>query len=1516
MKKIFTTICVVMLFLSTAQSQPILYTPTLSGAGTGTITSFNAATNTLTSAFRFQNDGLRPYYSKFLLASDGKLYSMTSEGGEYGYGVIYTVDPITRAYTVVKNFNRVDGAFPYGSIIEGSGNVLYGMTTQGGTYGQGVIFSLNMLTLAYTKLFEFDYTNGAFPFGKLLQLSNGMLMGTTIYGGQYGYGTIFSFDPVLRAHNVYKSFDGLDGGYPYSGLIQTSNGILYGTASMGGEGFETGQGAGIIYSFNPNSGEYNILRQFNYTNQFEGTNPYGDLIESSDGRLYGMTYGGGSFGVGTIFSVDPLWSSFSKLMDFDYTNGAYPYGSLIQASDGKFYGTTSGGGASGNGVIFSFSVANSTYEKVKEFNGFDGSASFGNLIEVNRKLFGTALGGRNSFGVVFSYNIDDNTYSLLKEFVSLHGCFPYGKLIQGLDGNFYGMTNSGGGSGYGVIYSFNPQTSTLSVLKDFNFSDGAYPYGSLMRAADGRFYGMTSAGGENSVGVIFRFDPISSTYSKIKDLNRIDGCQPYAALTEASDGKLYGVTFSGGDNDRGVLFSLDISNLSYSKVRSFQLAEGGHPMGDLLRSSNGKLYGTTRYGGINNGGTIFSYDPIGATFTTLRSFAFSEGAEAVAGVVEAHDGKLYGGTTQGAAYGYGSIFSFNPSSSEFSLVKSFQYQEGRSYNSLYEASDGKLYGMTSFGPTQGSVGSVFSFDLSTSVFSTLADFNGINGGNPTFNTFTELKNMVTITTMPLTSLEFCAGDSLQVPFAVDGQLPGNNELIVQLSLPDGSFSSPVEIARVNGSTNDTVYASIPASVPSGDAYRIRVISNAPNVISIDNNQDITVHQLILYYRDQDGDGFGDRGNRISVCSSNPPGGYVVNSEDCNDTDPSIHGPVTYYVDRDGDGYGASVAKKSTRCEQPPGTSAFGGDCDDDDPTIHPGATEICNGIDDDCNGIIDDLPVQTFYQDSDGDGFGNPAITIVATSCDAPPDFVTTGGDCNDANAGIYPGATEVCNGLDDNCDGQIDEGFVDEYYPDNDGDGAGDSKAEAKLYTSCNHPAGYVSNNRDCNDADPTIYSGARELCDNKDNNCDGQIDEGLAAAPFFKDADGDGFGNPAIATSTCGIIPPGYVSNNGDCNDNDATIYPGAPELCDGKDNNCNGQIDEGLIQITYYRDADGDGFGNATLTVVTCSTTSPAGYVRNNTDCNDADATIYPGAPELCDGKDNNCNGTRDEGFSLLTFYRDADGDGYGADNITIQACSQPDGYAVLGGDCNDQNTAVHPDAIERCDGIDNDCNGRIDEQCTNNVVPRMTIDDVQVFENAGTAIITVRLNIPAPKKVTFSYATLNGTAMYPADFTLKYGNLSIARGQTTAVIQVPIINDNINEGSEYFNVQLAYPDNADLVDNLGVVTIKDVVPLTTLSDQQKELMESHANKTSIISNIKVQVLPNPSPNQFRISVHSGNATVPVTMTVIDAIGRIVEKTKQLKLNDEFIFGSALKPGVYYIQIVQGSKRITQKIIKVSN
>jgi gliding motility-associated-like protein len=473
---------------------------------------------------------------------------------------------------------------------------------------------------------------------------------------------------------------------------------------------------------------------------------------------------------------------------------------------------------------------------------------------------------------------------------------------------------------------------------------------------------------------------------------------------------------------------------------------------------------------------------------------------------------------------------------------------------------------------------------------------------------------------------------------------------------------------------------------------------------LDNDCDTDIDEgvLLTYYEDLDGDGFGNA--TISQLACLPPVGYVTDNSDCDDTNNAVFpgaaevcnaidddcdtvidngALLTFYQDADGDGFG-NIAINTLACTPPVGFVFNDDDCDDANNAISPGAVETCNTIDDDCDTAIDEGVTFSFFADADGDGFGNPSLSIQA--CSQPVGFVPDNTDCDDTNNAIFPGAAEVCNTLDDNCDTQIDEGVQTTYYADADGDGFGDNSV---ITLACAAPAGFVSDNTDCDDTNNAIFPGATEVCNNQDDDCDTDIDEGVQNT-FYADGDGDGFGDNAVSTAAC-AAPIGFVTDNTDCDDTDNTVFPGGTEVCDNQDNDCDLDIDEGTL-LTFYADADGDGFGDAASPTQAC--TAPAGFVNNDTDCDDTNNTVFPGAAEVCDNLDNDCDLDIDEG-TLLTFYSDADGDGFGNALSSVQACSAPTGFVADDTDCDDTNNAIFPGATELCNTFDDDCDTLIDE-----------------------------------------------------------------------------------------------------------------------------------------------------------------------------------------------------------------------------
>jgi len=512
-----------------------------------------------------------------------------------------------------------------------------------------------------------------------------------------------------------------------------------------------------------------------------------------------------------------------------------------------------------------------------------------------------------------------------------------------------------------------------------------------------------------------------------------------------------------------------------------------------------------------------------------------------------------------------------------------------------------------------------------------------------------------------------------------------------------------------------------------------------------------------YYFDNDGDGYGNTNNVLTSCFQLP--NYVLLSGDCDDDNADINprsielcdgidnncdgmadensSETIYYRDADGDGFGIA-SDNQTACAQPTGYVIDSGDCDDNNPNVNPLAAEQCDQLDNNCNGSIDEnVSDARYFRDQDGDGYG--ITTDFINACSAPAGYTREAGDCDDTNPDINPGAEDPCDGLDNNCNSSIDENaLVQTYFLDEDGDGFGNNNNTRE---SCIELAGYVLQGGDCDDNNANVNPEGDELCDQLDNNCNGEADENIAEMVFYRDADRDGYGNPDNTFIACNP-PTGFILQGGDCNDGDSDINPGTPDLCDGLDNNCNGSLDEDAVSQTYYLDNDGDGFGNDNNRLDDCE--QPAdNYVLQGGDCNDNNENIHPNSEEFCDQIDNNCNGSIDENVMESTYYRDADGDGYGLTNEVLVDCRQPFGYVVTPGDCDDNNPNVNPVATEVCDNVDNNCDARVDETECSLLVSSIWNDvngDGRLNDNeSGIPDIAIRLVDPVTGEVVLETTT---------------------------------------------------------------------------------------------------------------------------------------------------------------------------------
>jgi hypothetical protein len=401
---------------------------------------------------------------------------------------------------------------------------------------------------------------------------------------------------------------------------------------------------------------------------------------------------------------------------------------------------------------------------------------------------------------------------------------------------------------------------------------------------------------------------------------------------------------------------------------------------------------------------------------------------------------------------------------------------------------------------------------------------------------------------------------------------------------------------------------------------------------------------------------GDYCNGAEVCRSGSClEGMAIDCDDDNactvdscdeDDDACVNDPL----DSDGDGH--------------VGADCGGDDCDDADPERFPENAEICDaeGHDEDCD------PATFGERDRDGDDAFDDGC------CNG----TTCGDDCDDNRESVNLGAVEACDGVDNNCDGIVDEGVSVMGYVDEDGDLHGDVN---RPISACAGTPGFSSIGDDCDDADRTRHGGQAEICDGIDNDCDGSADEDAREVSWYVDDDGDGFGDPSndVVRSCAPVTGRSLLGT--DCNDANASVHPAAAERCNGTDDNCNGLADY-RIDSGDFEDDDGDGLLDAQCT--------------GGMDCDDTNPEIAGGFPEICDGRDNDCDAEIDEETSPVVWFADLDQDGYGSSSSgAVVSCTAVAGHSLRGGDCDDRSADRRPYAIETCDGLDEDCDSAIDE-----------------------------------------------------------------------------------------------------------------------------------------------------------------------------------------------------------------------------
>jgi uncharacterized repeat protein (TIGR03803 family) len=597
-------------------------------ADVGTVFKMTPA-GTVTVLYAFAG-GTSPWYPNGLMqATDGNFYGTTYYGGAAGLGTVFMLTP-AGTLTVPHEFagGATDGSHPNG-VIQASDGSFYGTTYEGGVSGMGTVFSMTPTgTERVLHSFAGGPADGSYPKANLLQATDGNFYGTTAFSSFYFPGIIFRMTPDGTLTILHIFTRAPNGDTPWSAVIQATDGNFYGTTTDGGT-----SGLPVMFRMTP-AGVFTVV--------YDGAG--GGLLQATDGMIYGFSTVSTFYG--SAFKMD-LTGKVTILAPFYLnTEGAHP-SALIQATDGNLYGTTTRGGPVDSGTVFAMTPAGTvttlhSFALPEEFQPEPNSL----LQATDGNFYGTTARGGSAYrGTVFRMT-PAGAYTMLHAFAGgpTDGAYP-GSLIQAADGNFYGTTGGGGTADLGTVFKMTPD-GTVTVLHSVAPSEGSGP-NSLLQATDGNFYGIT-------LGSVFKMTPTGTLTVLYAAASGSTEPSPNG-LIQAADGNFYGTSAFGGLSNQGTIFRMTPAGI----VTILHAFTGGatdprRPDPTLHQARDGSFYGTTSEGGVSGFGTFFRMTPTG-TVRVLEMFG-GFGRTSTHTVVQAADGSFYGTSRDGGAFGLGVVF--------------------------------------------------------------------------------------------------------------------------------------------------------------------------------------------------------------------------------------------------------------------------------------------------------------------------------------------------------------------------------------------------------------------------------------------------------------------------------------------------------------------------------------------------------------------------------------------------------------------------------------------------------------------------------------------------------------------------------------------------------------------------------------------------------------------------------------------------------------------------------------------
>lgn len=638
-------------------------------------------------------------FSGLVNGNEGKLFGMTPVGGDKNCGVIFCIDTSGSYFNILHHFNVTDGARPYGSLILGNDGLLYGMTSEGGINGGGVIFKINTNGSGFEKIFDFSAETGTEPYTKLLQDSDNVLYGITFGNTLFkiktdgtGFEVIHRF--TYNVNNIYAC-----SGTPVLG----PDGYIYGFGSGGGQ-----HNFGGIFRVKKDGSDFSISHSFENPGDFI----LGSLFLGSDNKLYGYT-------TKNLFSITPDSNDYEVIYNL---NMGFGFDKLVEGTDGFIYGTTSWG-------IFKIKKDGTLHSVLHDFyDPEQGKSALLNaqpiFISDNLLAGVTSSGGYHNSGIIYSIKKDGSDFKILYHFGSEKTeCYPYKYLVKSKFSNcVYGYTASGGDEGCGSLFKYDLDSGKYTDFFDLKMSTGYNC--SLTEDNTGFLWGATS-------NTIYKIKNNGTDYTIISELNDSTGKDMRSNFIQLPDNNLYGTFSSRGKNNGGTIVKIDTQTDSLIKIFDFEYFTsssntGSAPHGDLLHI-DGYLYGITYTGGNAEDGVLYKIKPDGSNFTKLYDFGDGAGFSPMGNIVYKNN-YIFGVTWEGGINSKGVIYKIKTDGTSYEEVYDLEQTTPLYGGILLDTVNDKIYG--EYDKEFQDNGALFSINTDGSGFKKFVKFSGENGSAP------------------------------------------------------------------------------------------------------------------------------------------------------------------------------------------------------------------------------------------------------------------------------------------------------------------------------------------------------------------------------------------------------------------------------------------------------------------------------------------------------------------------------------------------------------------------------------------------------------------------------------------------------------------------------------------------------------------------------------------------------------------------------------------------------------------